>query len=32
MKALRAFLVRLTGVFSGARRDRNVAEQLGIHI
>jgi predicted permease len=32
MKALRAFLVRLAGVFDAGRRDREMAEELAIHL
>jgi predicted permease len=32
MKALRAFLVRLAGVFDAGRRDREMAEELASHL
>jgi macrolide transport system ATP-binding/permease protein len=32
MKRLRALMVRLSGLFSGARREREVADELGSHL
>ena len=32
MRALRAFVIRLAGLFAGSRRDRDLAEELASHL